>query len=391
MESSKNASARSYRIAVGLLLVLISYGSLYPLKWDFEQPQAFIFYGPVGLGDLVENIVLFLPLGWLLAWHYHRRQRQWVIFGIWFLIALVVASVLQWLQKYLPRTPALSDIVFNMVGHVLGWWAGLLSVQALNRVMVRHQGLRAADRFALLMVVLWLVAELFPLIPTLDVSSVAFNVKSLWQQDPWQPGRMLTHLGMTVMGLEALAHLVRSTSGGHRSRWMAALATFAVLMGKFVVIHQAPGLPVVVGIMGGGLLWLAIDQARESRRLALLLLIAMASYLVYALAPYEWRETPAPMKMLPFASSLQGSIESVVTSVAFECLCFGAIIWSAVRSGGQLAALTLFVAVLAFACEWAQRYLPGRTPEITSVVLALGMGWLVSALGQIRLNGPARR
>ena len=54
MESSKNASARSYRIAVGLLLVLISYGSLYPLKWDFEQPQAFIFYGPVGLGDLVE-------------------------------------------------------------------------------------------------------------------------------------------------------------------------------------------------------------------------------------------------------------------------------------------------------------------------------------------------
>ena len=101
MESSKNASARSYRIAVGLLLVLISYGSLYPLKWDFEQPQAFIFYGPVGLGDLVENIVLFLPLGWLLAWHYHRRQRQWVIFGIWFLIALVVASVLQWLRFFL--------------------------------------------------------------------------------------------------------------------------------------------------------------------------------------------------------------------------------------------------------------------------------------------------
>jgi hypothetical protein len=64
---------------------------------------------------------------------------------------------------------------------------------------------------------------------------------------------MLTHLGMTVMGLEALTHLIRTTSDGHRSRWLAALATFAVLMGKFVVIHQAPGLPVDVrhGKAGG--------------------------------------------------------------------------------------------------------------------------------------------
>ena len=381
-DHSHQASASSYRIAVGLLLVLITYGSLYPLTWNFEQPQDFIFYGPVGMSDLVENIVLFLPLGWLLAWHYHGRRRQWVIFGTWFLIALVVASVLQWLQKYLPRTPAFSDIVFNMVGYVTGWWAGLLSVHSLNRVMLRHQGLRAADRFALLMVILWLVAELFPLIPTLDVSSVAANVKSLWQQDPWQPGRMLMHLGMTVMGLDALAHLARSVSGGHLSRLLAGLASFVVLTGKFVVISQSPGLAVVVGILGGGLLWLVIDQAQENQRFVLLLLIAMASYLVYALAPYEWRETPKPMKMLPFASSLQGSIESVLTSVAFECLCFGAIIWSAVRSGGQLIALTLFTAVLAFVCEWVQRYLPGRTSEITSVLLALGMGWLVSALRQ---------
>jgi hypothetical protein len=32
--------------------------------------------------------------------------------------------------------------------------------------------------------------------------------------------------------------------------------------------------------------------------------------------------------------------------------------------------------------EWTQRYLPGRTAEITSVLLALGMGWLVVALGR---------
>jgi VanZ family protein len=45
--------------------------------------------------------------------------------------------------------------------------------------------------------------------------------------------------------------------------------------------------------------------------------------------------------------------------------------------------MTVTVATLAFACEFAQRYLPGRTAEITSVLLALGMGWLIAALTPI--------
>jgi len=88
------------------------------------------------------------------------------------------------------------------------------------------------------------------------------------------------------------------------------------------------------------------------------------------------------MGWLPFASSLAGSIEAVVTSVAFECLCFGGIIWSATRNGASPGGMTVSTALLAFACEWTQRYLPTRTAEITSVVLALGIGWLVAALGR---------
>lgn len=375
---------RSYRVAVGLLLLLIVYGSLYPFTWNFERPQNFILLGSVGLIDVVENVILFLPLGWLLAWHCSGRRRQWISYGAWFLIALVVATVLQLLQKYLPRTPALSDIVFNMVGYVMGWWAGLISVHRLDRVLQHHPNLRSADRFALLMFGVWLVAELFPLIPTFAVSSVVDNVKSLWQQDAWQPRRMVLHVGMTAIGLEALAHLVRSVALGHLTRWLAGIATLGMLAGKFVVIGQSPGFSVVLGIVGGALIWWGMDHARESRRLTMLLLGALGSYLVHALWPLRWRDPPEPMHWLPFASALSNSIESVVTSVAFECLCFGAIIWSAVRMGALLPGLTLSTAVLAFACEWTQRYLPTRTPEITSAFLALGMGWLVASLSQTR-------
>ena len=391
---------RSYRIGIALVLLLIVYGSLYPLQWDFAHPQDFVTSGGIHLGDVLENVALFLPLGWLLAWHAQHEQlaprRAGMRFALWWLIALVVASVLQWLQKYLPRTPALSDIVFNMLGHTLGWWAGAVSVQAMHRLQRRHTQLHAAERFALLMVGIWWVAELFPLIPTIDVSSVVDNVKSLWQQPAWQPRRMVLHVGMTVLGLEATACLVRSVAVDAPARLVCALMTALVLGGKFVVIHQAPGLAVVLGILGGAVAWRGIDAIdaggawadNTGLRLAFVGGVALATYLTNALWPISpswpmvWRNPPDAMRWMPFGSSLSGNMESAITNVAFECLCFGAMVWAAVRRGANWRHATLAVALLAFACEWLQRYMPTRTAEITSVVTALGMGWCVAALGR---------
>lgn len=378
------AGGRNYRIGVALLLGLIVYGSLYPLAWNFAQPQDFIFRGPLGLVDVVENVILFLPLGGLLVWHYHDRPRQWRGFVIWFVIALLVAGILQWLQKYLPRTPALSDVAFNMLGFVAGWLAGMVSRNTVHRLAQRHLNLQGADRFALVMIVLWLTAELFPFIPTLDVSSVVDNVKSLWQQDLWQPRRMVLHMGMTVIGLEALTRLVRSAAAERMARPLAGVAMLGMLAGKFFIINQAPGLPVVLGIVAGAAVWRGIDQIAPTPRLWTLLVIATGSYLLHAIWPLQWSDSPNAMRWLPFASSLAGSIAAVVTSVAFECLCFGAIIWSATRNGASPGGMTVSVALLAFACEWTQRYLPTRTSEITSVLLALGIGWLIAALGNLQ-------
>ena len=382
------AGGRNHGIAVGLLLVLIVYGSLYPLTWNFAAPQDFIFRGPLGLVDVLENVILFLPLGALLAWRDHGGGGQWRGFVRWFVIALVVASVLQWLQKYLPRTPALSDIAFNMLGFVAGWLGGMLSQRSLEQLSQRHLKLADADRFALVMVVLWLGAELFPFIPTFDVSSVVDNVKSLWQQDFWQPRRMLLHLGMTVIGLEALAQLLRSIATERLARPLVGIAILGMLAGKFFIVNQAPGMPVILGIVTGAVLWRSLDQIAAASRLWTVLALATGSYLLYALWPWEWNDFPSAMGWLPFGSSLAGSVEAVVTSVAFESLCFGAIIWAATRNGASLLGITLCTAILAFVCEWVQRYLPGRTSEITSVFLALGSGWLVAVLGKsIRIKG----
>ncbi len=265
-----------------------------------------------------------------------------------------------------------------MAGYALGWVAGLVSRGRVARLMQRHLHWAQADRFTLVLLALWLVAELYPLIPTLDVSSVAHNIKSLWQQNLWQPRRMLLHLGMTVIGLSAVAHLARTAQLAPQARPLALLAALMVLTGKFVVVGQSPSMAVVVGIFGGFLLWRWIDTWPSERRWAATAWLAVFTYVLDALWPWQWRISPSAMEWMPFASALRTSVEAAITTRAFEGLCFGAILWSTVRNGALLPGLTLSTALLAFVCEWTQRYLPTRTPEVTSVLVALAMGWLLS-------------
>lgn len=378
---------RGLQVAVGLVLLLIAYGSLYPFRWNFATPQPFVWRGPIGLMDLIENILLFLPLGFLLGWEWQQHPHRRMHFAGWLLLSLAVAGGLQWLQKFLPRTPALSDVVFNMLGYGLGWGAGWVARWRTGHLLARHQQWTGADRFTLVLVALWLVAELYPLIPTLAVSEVWHNLKSLWQANPWQPRRMLLHMGMTAIGLAAVTHLLRSAQLPQHARLAAGWAAAAVMLGKFVVMGQKPGLAVVAGIACGWLLWRLLDALPERLRWSSTAWVALLTYLLDAVWPWQWQAVPQPMVWVPFSASLATMVQSAIAARALECLCFGAIVWSTVRNGALLVGLTLCTALLAFAGEWTQRYLPTRTPEITSVVLALAMGWLVHACTAAR---PAR-
>jgi VanZ family protein len=380
-------SLRPLTALVWLLLGLIAYGSLYPFAWDFARPQPFIVRGPVGRIDLIENIVLFVPLGCALAWLARQRAASVSRCLAWAVASLVFAAALQWLQRYLPRTPAASDVAFNALGYALGWVLGHASHAMLQQTLARHSGWRQLDRTALLLVLLWLVAEWFPLIPALDVSTVWANVKSLWTHNPWQPRRMLVHAGMACIGLHAVAAVLTSVRGQRPGPWLPMLVAGLVVAGKFLMLGQAPGAAVPAGIALGVLLWLVCRQLWHGS--GGVWMVALATYLLEALAPYALSDVARPMEWIPFASSLRTGVATVLSSVAFEVLCFVAVLWAVARRGLVLSWAAAALALLALACEWLQQYLPGRTPEVTSVVTALLSGAVVAGLGVGRTSGQA--
>ncbi len=74
--------------------------------------------GERGLSDIILNVVLFLPLGGLIAHHTGARLRSALLVGFLFSFAIEAAQ----LVAISGRHPSVGDLVFNSLGAVIGSW-----------------------------------------------------------------------------------------------------------------------------------------------------------------------------------------------------------------------------------------------------------------------------
>ena len=116
-----------------------------------------------------------------------------------------------------------------------------------------------------------------------------------------------------------------------------------------------------------GLVVLALVLVRwKTRAAAPLLLLWLA---VEELRPFQFRSPPQPFWWLPFESWFVGAVDSYYGTLFGKLFLYTAIVWVERKSGIRwIWALAVPAAILA-AGEFAQRYLPGRTPEITDLCL----------------------
>jgi len=87
------------------------------------------------------------------------------------------------------------------------------------------------------------------------------------------------------------------------------------------------------------------------------------------LRPFQFQSPPQQFWWIPFQSWFVGAVESYYGTICEKLFLYTAILWLEGWSGiGWLWALVAPGAILA-AGEFAQRYLPGRTPELTDLAL----------------------
>ena len=368
-----------------LCAALVVHGSLYPwhlqtgvsvsAEWSNLWAKAGLW---TSLGDVVGNVVLFVPMGLLAesAWPDDDRHTGWRSPLIWLCCALF-ALALQVLQFWVPeRSAAISDVVWNAVGTLIGQaghWAWLRRFRRADR---------GADHWPMPFVtlaLLWLALEWWPFLPTIDWQHVKDAAKPLLIAPRWNSSSFVE----VALSVVVLAHLARGLSG--RFALMLTLVA-AAAVGKLFLRGQALGLGHVSGWIIGLVLAPGVWRLSERGGGAAVCLLSLLWFSFDELRPFTWMESPSGFAWLPFAASLRGSMIVNVLALCWQFYWLGAIIHTSRALGLRPAVAVWLLVSWTLALEINQAWLPGRSADITPALLPF-IWWLASPWLQAASSG----
>jgi VanZ family protein len=378
---------RAVRWLALLCVVLVTHGSLYP--WQFAWPQSLSAAWDhmmnqrswwTGLGDVVGNVVLFMPVG-VLGWALLRRSPMAVLLRLAWVIGVGVAFAfaLQVVQIFVPARDAVwSDVVWNTLGLLLGL---LLAVPASRLPMGRLSAQQL--RLPLTFVALWLLLQWWPLVPRLDWQQIKDALKPLLLHPQWKTTTALD-AGLSLGLLGTLLRPLR-----RRELWLVALP-LAAGCGALIVEGQWLSVSRSVGWLCG--LLLAWASWRMPARAAAMLgaLIAFLWFTFDELRPFEFGESLGEFHWMPFAAQLQGSLSANTLALTWQLFWLGVVIVLLHDIGARAGALALALGLWTLMLELLQTLLPTRVADITPALLPW-LWWAALPLLQLSFQGPVTK
>lgn len=352
-------------VAIGFIL----YGSLHPFAFNPLPSGAGPFAAaaeawPVvraNRGDVLANLLLYLPVGLLLAALLPGRAgAQLALAG---LVALVLSTGIELLQLYdRGRTSSPWDVLCNTIGAVAG---ATLVILGASRQLGRKP--RIEEPLAALLVLAWLAYRLFPYLPSIDLQAWRDNLKPLLLHPVLEPGRTVWLFACWT----AAALLAQAALGRMVARWAVPLglslgvAAEVVIPGKALTPAEAFA-PILA--------WAAWTVLRGRRRTAPLIATALiTAVLAERLEPFVFAFPTREFGWIPFRSLLGGSREAAVAAILLKLFLYGALLWWLLRSGLRLPVATGLAVPIVLGASLLQTVIPGRSAEITDTLMVLGL------------------
>ena len=361
-----------------LVSFLIIYGSVYPFELNLREPtpaelDAFLatLRWDGTRGDILGNIALFVPYGFLAAFLIGRgwRLAAWFVwFPVW---TLFLAFGIQVLQLYMPsRAAALNDGLWNLLGTAIGFLPGLVMARIVTaRGVDASRAAGALISFPMVMAGCWIGYRLAPYVPSIDLQSWKDSLKPLLLS----PTLSGTSTIRSAAGWMAFAALWRGWRGARFNDVLVVPMVLLVMFGEVLVVKNAVTLSNVVGATAGLALWWAVKWSRAGYAVAAGMLALAVGW--SGLTPFAFGGAANTFHLVPFHGFLDGSMYVNVQQLFLKLFLYGSMAWLLVRAGLGYTVSLIAVAAGVLGIELAQIYLPRKTPEITDPVLALIAGW----------------
>ena len=370
-----------YRLLL-LVIALIVYGALYPWHFDFGRsganPLWVLLHGwPQGidrfvLRDAAINLLVYFPLGVAAFLAVARRHGRLVAFGAAMLMALGLSASMEMLQIYdAGRTCSIFDVFCDVSGAAAGALAALIFRPELERAALRKPGRYGPA--GLLLAACWAGYQLYPLFPVFSQTKLRASLRLLAEPASFSAVAVWASAAEWL----AAALVLEAIFGNLRSRWL--LAAMACLPLRLFIVERSVTLGETLGAALALLLWSLLPGSKRLRADVFLL---AAAVVLRELSPFHFARTPQPFFWIPFAAAFDPSRQFAAVVVLRKAFEYGALVWLFRSLGISYVRAAVAVAGSLALLEAIQRYLPGRTPEITDSVLALLMAlvlWRLSS------------
>ncbi len=401
---------RSWLWVLGYGLLLI-YGSLFPfehLAFDTQVDARDLFaWGVVprsySAPDVLVNLLVYLPWGWLVVAQLTPLPVGWAMAAT-VSSGFALSFAIEYLQLFFPaRVPSLGDVAMNTLGTALGALIGTM-LQRLPQGEQLKAGYRRlvlasplADLGALVLAC-WALAELTPLVPSLDFSNLKQGIKPLWETlqgiRQFNEAKALAALA----DFAALGLVLRSILCPGAPFWRVFWVVFGgVLLAKVPIVGRQLSFESSIGLAGAAVLVGLVTRLKGASAALLGIGLIVSGLVVSALMAENESLGAQTLNWIPFArqqNGIFGLIDILLGIWPYLALGFFSQALVAAKRRLSLAILgsgTVFA--LALYLEWRQQFIPGRYPDATDAYLALAAFWYAStrtgvlALGD---SSPAR-
>jgi hypothetical protein len=228
-----------------------------------------------------------------------------------------------------------------------------------------------------LLVACWGAYQLYPFFPIFSSTRLEHVLHTLIATRTLSP--VATWTAAAEWFAAALA--LEAIFGRLRTSWLCA----AMLVSGLRIFMPSRSLA-PEEVAGAALALIAWEILPSKRRRPAGVWMALSAILLVELAPFHFTRHATSFSWIPLGASFENERGAALVILLRKAFLYGATIWLLVRSGTHYPVAGGALAASLLVLEMVQRYLPGRTPEITDSLIAVMMTAALWALRGRRLR-----
>jgi len=365
---------RNLVVAALLMVAIIIYGSLYDFTprpasdLSADGPVLFLLrtwkLPPSGRGDLIANILLYMPYGFFAALAISsnvavRKRLLWVSLG-----GLVLCTAMELTQFYIVgRVTNMSDVYLNTFGSFLGAVGGVLLGTDFRWPLLKEFSVRP---FPALLLAAWLGYRMYPYVPTIDLHKYWHAVRPALALADMQ---IFDLVRFTIIWL-FLSYLTESVFGARRFPLIFLLIVAIEFTGKIFILDNYLKPADMLGAAFGFALWHFLRRGRRPAAIVAGLMVTLV--ILLRLEPFEFYPSAHRFGWIPFLGFMRGSLSVDIQSFLEKFFLYGAAIWILAEAGMALVGAAILVSAALFATSLLETYMP-RSAELTDAVMAVAI------------------